>query len=79
VDGVCYDVDAVGDVGYFVAFGVGEEGGVEGGGVVCLAVAWGELACAVCRKVDRGESITFSTAVFDRRKARDIPIGVLRL
>jgi hypothetical protein len=47
VDGVCDDVDAVWDVGYFVAFGVGEEGGVEGGGVVGLAVAWGELACAM--------------------------------
>jgi hypothetical protein len=30
VDGVCYDVDAVRKVGYFVAFGVGEEGGVDG-------------------------------------------------
>ena len=46
VDGVGDDVDAVGEVGDFVAGGVCEEGGVDGGGVVGLAVAWEEtLAC----------------------------------
>ena len=39
VDGVCNDVDAVREVSDFVAGGVGEEGGVDGGRVVCLAVA----------------------------------------
>lgn len=49
MDGVCDDVDAVGEVGDFVAGGVGEEGGVDGGCVVCLAVAWMDalLACIV--------------------------------
>ena len=46
VDGGGDDVDAVGEVGDFVAGGVCEEGGVDGGGVVGLAVAWEEtLAC----------------------------------
>jgi hypothetical protein len=30
VDGICDDVDAVWEVGDFVAFRVGEEGGVDG-------------------------------------------------
>jgi hypothetical protein len=40
---------------------------------------WGGLACAIYRKVARGESITFSTAVLDRREARNIPVCVLWL
>jgi hypothetical protein len=46
VDGVGDDVDAVGEVGDFVAFGVREEGGVDGDCVVGLAVAW--LALLAC-------------------------------
>lgn len=48
VDGVGDDVDAVREVGDYVAGGVGEEGGVDGGCVVGLAVAWLELlACVI--------------------------------
>jgi hypothetical protein len=48
VDCVGDDVDAVGEVGDFVAGGVSEEGGVDGGCVVGLAVAWeGLLVCVI--------------------------------
>lgn len=46
VEGGGYHVDAVREVGDF-AVGVGEEGGVDGGCVVCLAVAWEVLACDI--------------------------------
>lgn len=48
VEGGGYHVDAVREVGDF-AVGVGEEGGVYGGCVVCLAVAWEVLVLNVQR------------------------------
>lgn len=48
VDGVGYDVDAVREVGDG-AVGVAAEGGVDGGCVVCLAVAWMVLEECDCR------------------------------
>lgn len=63
MDCVCYYVDAVGEVGDF-AVCVGAEGGVDGGGVVCLAVAWGWSVCARMEPWDG--RLTFGAGVFDR-------------
>lgn len=66
MDGVCDDVDTMGEVGDFVAGGVCAEGGVDGGSVVCLAIAWLELLACVAEDYVWGDGrrYTFGTAIF---------------